>query len=113
MIELKRKRTERFCRSNLMLFLSLELILCSIFVPPDVSWHFSGTMLAGYYTYSLNDLGIFFVRGVWIIECSLCRVILQKLYTYKTLLPLLQVDYSRSRGVMQAEQCEEHDSLSL
>jgi hypothetical protein len=35
----------------------MELLFCSIFVPPYVDIHFSGLMLEGTYTYSLNDIG--------------------------------------------------------
>ena len=34
----------------------LEVLFCSIFTPPYVDYHFSGKMLGGTYTYSLNDM---------------------------------------------------------
>ena len=34
----------------------LEMLVCSAFTPPYIDYHFSGKMLGGVYTYSLNDL---------------------------------------------------------
>ena len=39
-----------------MIYLIIEITLCSIITPPFVDFHFSGYMLTGSYIYSLNDL---------------------------------------------------------
>lgn len=55
-IELKNKRSESLFSSKLGICLIIELAVCSVFTPPSVDVSFSGNMLGGTYTYSLNDL---------------------------------------------------------
>ena len=55
-IELKSKRSEGLFSTRLGYYMILELITCSVFVPPKVDIFFSGRMLGGEYTYSMNDL---------------------------------------------------------
>lgn len=55
-IELKNKWSESLLSSKLGIYLVIELAVCSVFTPPNVDVSFSGKMLGGTYTYSLNDL---------------------------------------------------------
>lgn len=55
-IELKRKRSDNLCSSRLAVYLAIEILICSTFTPPYVDYAFSGKMLGGTYTYTLNDL---------------------------------------------------------
>jgi len=54
--ELKMPRTATLLRSKLVFFMMIEVIFCSILVPPMIDVDFSGEMLGGNYTYSLNDI---------------------------------------------------------
>ena len=42
--------------TNLLKYLLMEIVLCSIVSPPGVDFTFSGRMLDGVYTYSVDDL---------------------------------------------------------
>eukprot|EP00347_Sterkiella_histriomuscorum_P006725 403351673 len=55
-IELKRKRSDSLCSSQLCVQMIIEFLVCSFFTPPYLDYSFSGKMLGGNYTYSLNDL---------------------------------------------------------
>lgn len=51
------------------MFMLIELIFCSTFVPPYVDVYFSGEMLGGYYTYSLNDICMLSINLKTFIVC--------------------------------------------
>lgn len=55
-IELHKKRSENLWQSRLAIYMGIEMVLCSAFTPPYLDYYFSGKMLGGTYTYSLNDL---------------------------------------------------------
>ena len=55
-IELQKKRSDTLCSQRLCLYLAFEMLICSLFTPPYIDYSFSGKMLGGTYTYSLNDM---------------------------------------------------------
>ena len=55
-IEVRAKHSDTLYSSRLINWMMAELIVCSIITPPYVDVSFSGTMLDGSYTYSLNDI---------------------------------------------------------
>lgn len=57
-IELKSKRSDSLFSSRIFAFMMVEILICSTFTPPYVDYAFSGKMLGGTYTYSLNDLAV-------------------------------------------------------
>ena len=94
-IELKRKRSENMCSTRIAYYLGLELLICSIFTPPYLDYSFSGKMLGGKYTYSLNDL---------VVVCSLMKsYILVRLYYH----------YSRWTTVEAEDLCKTQNVKNL
>lgn len=68
--EIKVKYNDTLHSANLTRYLCLELFVCSAFTPPGLDFKFSGKMLGGTYTYSLNDM-------IVILSLAKCYVLLR------------------------------------
>ena len=55
-LELTISREETFLRSKQFLYFLLEVLICSVFIPPNVDRVFHGSIQQGTYMYSLNDI---------------------------------------------------------
>ena len=55
--------------------LLVELAICSLFDPPNVNSIFSGKMLGGHYSYSLDDMMV-------VIAFAKCYVVIRLYYHY-------------------------------
>lgn len=73
--ELKIKEHDTLCSSGLYKGLLIELLICSLFDPPNVNSIFSGKMLGGHYTYSLDDMMV-------VIAFAKCYVVIRLYYHY-------------------------------
>lgn len=73
--EIKVKYNDSLHSANLTTYLYLELFICSAFIPPGLDFKFSGRMLGGSYTYSLNDL-------ITIWSLAKCYVLLRLYFHY-------------------------------
>jgi hypothetical protein len=82
--ELTIKRSTTFVQSKLIYYLILELIFCTIFVPPYYDVHYSGVSYKGTYTFSLNDIS----KKYWLNRYSLHFNVIKDLHNIKSLLSL-------------------------
>ena len=72
---MKAKSHDGLWSSGLFKGLTLELLVCSLFAPPNVNAIFSGKMLGGTYTYSLDDMMV-------VVAMAKCYVVLRLYYHY-------------------------------
>ncbi len=69
------KPQDTLISSGLYKLLILELILNSMFIPPNLDYKFTGKMLGGKYVYSVDDLMV-------VISLAKCYLILRLYYHY-------------------------------